>query len=295
MSQNQTEQPLSPFRERLYRIIFKADTPEGYAFDVVLIILIILSVLAVMLESVSTIQADWHNAFVVAEWIFTVFFTIEYVLRLYCVRSPRKYATSFFGIVDLLALIPSYLSFFFIGGQTFLIVRILRLFRIFRIFKLVHFMQGAEIIRAGLIASRYKISVFLIFILLLVTIMGSIMYLIEGGTNEGFTSIPISIYWAIVTLTTVGYGDISPITSLGQFISAFIMIIGYAVIAVPTGIVTAEMATQVAKAKMRRCHTCGKDEHEENAIYCSVCGHKLPKGPLEKKGKKSGVKQGKEG
>lgn len=265
-------------KEKIHEIIFEADTPAGKLFDVVLLILIMASVLVVMLESVQGLQARYSNFFYALEWAFTVIFTIEYLLRLYCVYRPAKYATSFFGVIDLLAILPAYISLFIYGTQYLLVIRALRLLRVFRIFKLGHFMSEGEVIVRALKASRAKITVFLTFILLLIIIIGSIMYLVEGGQNEGFSSIPRSIYWTIVTLTTVGYGDITPVTELGQFLSAFIMILGYAIIAVPTGIVSAEMVAGARGEEERNtqaCRYCGAEGHDNDAVYCKYCGERL--------------------
>ncbi len=268
----------NPLKEKIHEIIFEADTPPGKAFDIALLVAIVASVLAVILESVSEYQAKIGGVLYVLEWVFTIFFTIEYLLRLYCVYRPLKYATSFFGIIDLLAILPTYLSLFFLGAQTLLVIRILRLMRIFRIFKLGHFLiEGAVIVRS-LRASRAKITVFLLFIFLMVTIIGSVMYLVEGAQgNEGFSSIPRGIYWAIVTLTTVGYGDITPITELGQLLSAMVMILGYAVLAVPTGIVSAEMIRTSRKNNTQSCRYCGREGHDDDAAFCKHCGEKLSK------------------
>lgn len=270
---------LSPLRERIHEIIFEADTPAGKGFDVALLVLILASVLMVMLESVSHIYERYAHIFQVLEWVFTGLFTIEYLLRLYCVHRPIRYATSFFGVIDLLAILPTYLSIFFAGTQYLLVIRGLRLLRVFRIFKLGHFMKEGEIIIKAMQASRAKITVFLFFILLIVVIIGSVMYLVEGGQNPAFTSIPRSIYWTIVTLTTVGFGDITPQTELGQFLSAIIMILGYAVIAVPTGIVSAEFIESQKSGYIdtRSCRSCGSEGHDRDASYCKNCGASLPK------------------
>ena len=266
----------NPVKERLHEIIFEADTPAGKIFDVALLIAISASVLLVMLESVGSIQVRFSREFYVVEWLFTIFFTIEYLLRLYSVYRPWKYATSFFGVIDLLAIIPTYLSVFIIGSHYFLVIRALRLLRVFRIFKLGHFLvEGSLIIRA-LRASRAKITVFLTFVLLLVIIIGSVMYLVEGGFNPSFSSIPRSIYWAIVTLTTVGYGDITPVTNLGQFLSAAVMILGYGILAVPTGIVSAEFSREgQAPTNTQACRYCGREGHDDDAVHCKYCGEKL--------------------
>jgi len=267
----------SAFRGKLHEIIFEADTPEGKAFDVILLILIAASVLTVMLESIESLQRQYATVFTLVEWVFTIFFTLEYLLRLYCVLRPVKYATSFFGIIDLLAVLPSYLALFLPTAQYFLIIRAFRLIRIFRIFKMAHFINEGDIIIQALRASRAKITVFLTFVSLLVIIIGAIMYLIEGGSNEGFSSIPRGVYWSVVTLTTVGYGDITPRTELGQLISAVVMILGYAIIAVPTGIVSAEFVKEYksGKANTQACRYCGQEGHDLDAIHCKYCGEKL--------------------
>ena len=230
-----------------------------------------------MLESIEPLQRQYATLFTVVEWVFTVFFTIEYLLRLYCVLRPMKYATSFFGIIDLLAILPSYLALFLPTAQYFLIIRAFRLIRIFRIFKMAHFINEGDIIIQALRASRAKITVFLTFVSLLVIIIGALMYLIEGGSNEGFSSIPRGVYWSVVTLTTVGYGDITPRTELGQLISAVVMILGYAIIAVPTGIVSAEFVKEYksGKANTQACRYCGQEGHDHDAIHCKYCGEQL--------------------
>ncbi|MEZ4985806.1 MAG: ion transporter [Saprospiraceae bacterium] len=268
---------LLPSKDRLHEIIYEADTPAGKAFDVALLILILFSILLVMLESIESFQAAHRGWLMVLEWAVTILFTIEYFLRLYSVQRPLKYATSFFGVIDLLAILPTYFSFLFGGAQAFLIIRALRLLRIFRVLKLGHFLHEGQYIAAAMRASLNKITVFLFFISILVTILGAIMYLIEGGTNPGFANIPKSIYWAIVTLTTVGYGDITPSTAFGQFISAIVMILGYAIIAVPTGIVTGEFVKNIRKTQFttQSCQSCGREGHDFDAVYCKFCGEKL--------------------
>lgn len=264
-------------REKLHEIIFEADTPAGKFFDVSLLIVIVASVLVVMLESVQQLDQAYSRLFSVLEWFFTIVFTIEYILRLYCVYRPWKYATSFFGIVDLLATFPTYLSLVITGTQYFVVIRALRLLRVFRIFKLGHFLSEGAIIVNALRASRAKITVFIIFVLLMVTIIGSIMYLVEGGSEDSdFSSIPRGIYWAIVTLTTVGYGDITPVTGIGQFLSAVVMILGYAVIAVPTGIVSAELIAEHKHiTNTQACRFCGSEGHDDDAGFCKYCGEEL--------------------
>ena len=262
-------------RARLHEIIFEADTPAGKLFDVLLIISIVLSVLIVMLDSVGSINTSYGQLLYFGEWFFTVLFTVEYALRLYSVGRPLSYATSFFGIVDLLAILPTYLSIFFPGTQYLIVIRILRVLRIFRVLKLVQYLGEARLLLQALRASRRKIAVFLLTVLVLVVIFGSLMYLIEDPSS-GFTSIPKSIYWSIVTLTTVGYGDISPQTDLGQTIAAVIMIIGYGIIAVPTGIVTVELSQAFKKQlSTQACPECSAEGHDNDAKYCKYCGSLL--------------------
>lgn len=265
----------SGWRIKLYEIIFEADTPSGKLFDIILIMSIVLSVIAVMLDSVSVIRQNCGDLLYSVEWFFTIIFTIEYALRLLCVGQPIRYATSFFGIVDLLAIVPTYISLFLPGSQYLIVIRVLRVLRIFRVLKLVQYLREATLLMQALRASRRKITIFLFTVLTLTIIFGSAMYLIEGEEN-GFTSIPRSIYWSIVTLTTVGYGDISPKTGLGQTIAAFIMILGYSIIAVPTGIVTVEMSNAARKEiSTQACPECSAEGHDSDAKYCKFCGAKL--------------------
>jgi voltage-gated potassium channel len=262
-------------KTRLHEIIFEADTPAGKAFDVGIIVIILLSILVVMLESVAGIRQHYGPVLQAMEWSFTIAFTMEYLLRLYCVGKPLRYAGSFYGVVDLLAIIPTYLSVFLSGTQYLLVIRTIRLLRVFRILKLVQYWSEARTLFHALRASRRKIFVFLYVVVILVIIVGSLMYLIEGEQN-GFTSIPRSIYWAIVTLTTVGYGDIAPATDLGQTLAAIVMIIGYGIIAVPTGIVTAELAREShASLSTQACPECASEGHDADAVYCKYCGAKL--------------------
>ena len=266
-----------PLKEIIHEVIFEADTPLGKRFDIFLMVIIILSVIIVMLETVPSLVDRYGSLFYVLEWIFTIFFSIEYLLRLYCVYRPIKYAKSFFGIVDLLAILPTYLSVFIVGAQSLLVIRILRLMRVFRIFKLWHFLsEGRQLVRA-LQASRAKITVFMLFVLLMVTIIGSVMYIVEGGQEDtGFSSIPLSIYWAIVTLTTVGYGDITPVTDFGRFLSAIVMMLGYAVLAVPTGIVSVELfGAKTSQDNTQACRYCSQEGHDDDAVHCKFCGEIL--------------------
>jgi voltage-gated potassium channel len=266
---------LSPWRAKLHEIIFEADTSAGKFFDIALIVLILLSTFCVMLDSVREIRTTYSEILYVLEWFFTLLFTVEYILRLYCVQRPWRYAISFYGIVDLLSILPTYLSLFVAGTHYLLVIRILRILRIFRVLKLVTYLGEARLLIRALMASRRKIGVFLFTVITLVIILGSLMYVIEGE-ESGFTSIPRSIYWAIVTLTTVGYGDIAPRTGLGQFLAAFVMILGYAIIAVPTGIVTVEMGNVFRQPlTTRACPVCAAEGHDDNAVYCKFCGSHL--------------------
>ncbi len=260
---------------KLHEIIFEADTPAGKTFDIILILSIVLSVIAVMLDSMKPVQMQFGYELFIVEWIFTILFTAEYILRLSCVGRPAGYALSFYGVIDLLAVLPTYLSLFFPGTHFLLVIRILRVLRVFRVLKIVQYMSAAKLLKEALIASRTKIIVFLYTVLTVVVIMGSLMYMIEGEAS-GFTSIPKSIYWAIVTLTTVGFGDITPQTPIGQILASVIMIMGYGIIAVPTGIVTAEYASVRHKLfTTQACPNCSKEGHDSNADYCKYCGSKL--------------------
>lgn len=264
-------------RQKLYRIIFESDTFGGKLFDILLIVAILLSVVVVMLDSVTSVNSRYGDILYKAEWGFTILFSVEYIIRLYCFPRPYGYAKSFFGIIDLVAVLPTYVNLVFPGSQYLLVIRVLRVLRIFRVLKLVKFIGEADYLIKALNASRRKITVFMFFILTLVTILGSLMYLVEGKEN-GFTSIPLSIYWAIVTLTTVGYGDVSPQTPLGQALATVIMLTGYSIIAVPTGIVTAELAEAFKRTSGNIvCSNCGKGNHESDASFCKHCGNMLQK------------------
>lgn len=266
----------APFRQRMYEIIFEADTPLGRAFDIGLLGAIIASVTVVCLDSVAEYEQRHHDALVLAEWSFTALFTVEYLLRIVCVRQPLRYAFSFYGLVDLLSILPTYLSVLMPGSQHLLIIRILRLLRVFRVLKLGRYVSESQQLSTAIMNSRAKITVFLFTVLTLVVVIGAAMYLIEGSEN-GFTSIPRSMYWAIVTLTTVGYGDITPQTVGGQLLSSMLMIMGYGIIAIPTGIVTAEL-TSVAQPRdptTRTCPSCLTEGHRLDARYCRDCGVEL--------------------
>jgi voltage-gated potassium channel len=267
--------PASARRERLWRIIFETDTRAGRAFDVALLWAIVTSVVAVMLESVAAIHVRYGLALRVVEWVFTLLFTLEYGLRLYCVRVRSRYATSFFGVVDLLAILPTYLSLALPGSQSLLVIRALRLLRVFRVLKLMRFLGEANVLRTALVSSLPKVVVFLGTVLVLVLIMGASMYLIEGE-EHGFTSVPRSMYWAIVTMTTVGYGDLAPRTVPGQVVASVAMILGYSIIAVPTGIVSAEIVHQSRDAgRPRSCPDCARGGHDADARHCKHCGAPL--------------------
>ena len=263
------------FKERVHEIIFEADTPAGKLFDVVLLLAIVASVLIIMLESVQSIDDLYDREFKQLEWTFTFLFTLEYGFRIYAIKKPWKYIFSFYGIIDLLSILPTYLGLFVSGNtEGLLVIRSIRLIRVFRVLKLTRFLGEANNLGNALLASRRKILVFLMVVVMVTIITGTFMYLIEGA-EHGFDSIPKSIYWAIVTLTTVGYGDISPGTTLGQFFASVIMIMGYGIIAVPTGIVSAELAKQPLINNTQSCHNCGEDSHDDKAKYCHQCGEAL--------------------
>lgn len=262
-------------RKKIYTIIFESHTIGGKLFDLLLIVCILMSVLAVSLHSVQEINERWDESLTVAEWMFTILFTIEYLTRIYCSPNPRRYIFSFFGFVDLISILPTYISFLVSETQYFIVIRILRVLRIFRILKFVQYIGETNILLEAFKRSRHKIIVFLFSVISMTVIFGSLMYAIEVEENSGFTSIPISIYWAIVTMTTVGYGDISPITPLGQFLAAIIMIVGYSIIAVPGGIVTANIIAQRDSRNAIKCPHCHSHGHELDALYCKGCGLRL--------------------
>lgn len=284
-----TKKPKKPqqnWKARLHEIIYEADTPAGKLFDVILLITILTSIIFVMLESISEFDLRYHRFLNTAEWVITILFTLEYLARIISVKRPWKYIFSFYGIIDFLATIPKYLSLIFVGTQVFIALRAFRLLRIFRILKLARYLGASNMLASSLKASKAKILVFLYTVLIVCIIFGTLMYLIEGESS-GFTSIPVSIYWCIVTLTTVGFGDIAPVTPLGQFIASIIMIMGYGIIAVPTGIVTAEFASQnkgfqetparipEVDLNTEACPYCSAEGHRDNAKYCYNCGHLL--------------------
>jgi len=269
------DRTLSPRQAKLYEIIFEADTSAGKKFDVWLMVMIVASVLTVFLESIPSLRAQYSPFFIGLEWVFTLFFTVEYFLRIYCALRPITYMRSFYGIIDLLSILPTYLSLLIPGSQVGAVIRVLRLLRVFRIFKLHNFLHHGDVISTALLRSRRKITLFLYVVFLLVIVIGSLMYLIEssGPAADKFDSIPRSIYWAIVTITTVGYGDISPATTLGQMVAALVMIAGYAIIAVPTGIVSAEFITANRDSNNTKvCPHCMKEGHDYDSQHCKYCG-----------------------
>ncbi|WP_065187427.1 ion transporter [Shewanella woodyi] len=260
---------------KLRRVIFGTDTRLGRYFDISLIICIILSVTLVFLDTVASINSQYGQLISILEWFFTIVFTIEYLLRLYCSAQPVQYVRSFYGIVDLLSILPSYLALLFPGANFTLVIRILRLFRIFRVLKLLRYLSEGNVLLRAMLQSGRKVFIFFFSVSLIVMVLSAIMYVVEGPGN-GFTSIPKSIYWTIVTITTVGYGDITPGTNLGQAIAAFTMLLGYSIIAIPTGILTAEISQEMGKSKdLRRCSNCLKTGHENDASYCDHCGSEL--------------------
>lgn len=268
--------PDSKWREQMHEVIFESNTKAGKFFDLCLLAAILLSVTIVMLESVSTIAFEYGNELRAFEWFFTIIFTLEYIARLISLKRPLYYVTSFLGLIDLMSILPTFLSLIFVGAQSLLVIRTIRLLRIFRILKLTRFVGEANVLATALKASKHKITVFMVAVISIVTIMGSLMYLIESP-EAGFTSIPISIYWAIVTLTTVGYGDIAPQSVLGQAVASIIMVLGYGIIAVPTGIVTAEITNIKMHEKLNNsaCLNCGREGHDADAEFCKFCGYKL--------------------
>jgi voltage-gated potassium channel len=267
--------PPGAFRARLHEIIFEADTPEGRLFDLLLLVAIMTSVTVVLLDSVASVRARVGPTLRALEWGFTVLFTIEYLLRLASVSRPLRYARSAYGLIDLIAILPSYISLVFPGGQSLLVIRLLRLLRVFRVLKLAEYLRESRTLAQALRASGRKIAVFLLTVMTIVVVVGTLMYVIEGE-RHGFTSIPISIYWAVVTLTTVGYGDLAPATTLGRALAVVLMLTGYGIIAVPTGIVTAELTRAIVQPiSTQACPACGAGGHEPDAVYCRRCGTKL--------------------
>ncbi|WP_321997181.1 ion transporter [Draconibacterium orientale] len=265
---------MSSTKQKIYEIIFEADTPAGKLFDVALLFVIIISVALVLLESVPAIRDNHYQLLRILEWCITIIFSVEYMLRVAIVKKPLRYIFSFYGIIDLLSVLPTYIGLVIAGSHSLVVIRILRLLRVFRILKLTRYTLAGRSLAKAIWNSREKISVFIFFVTMLVIIIGTIMYLVEGP-EHGFTSIPRGIYWAIVTLTTVGYGDISPGTPLGQFIASIVMIMGYAIIAVPTGIVTAEIINPTSDKNTQVCPQCLHPSHDDDAVFCKKCGSRL--------------------
>lgn len=274
MKDIEKEIPASKWRSRLHEIVFESETRAGRIFDLTLISLILFSIIIVILESVKSVREDYGTILLVAEWTLTILFSIEYLLRVLSVKYPLRYVLSFYGLVDLMAIAPTYLSLLVPGTHYLLVIRVLRLLRIFRILKLTEYITEAHVLTSALKASRRKISVFLFAVLAMVIVIGSLMYVIEGEEN-GFTDIPTSIYWAIVTLTTVGYGDLSPKTPLGKTLASVVMIVGYGIIAVPTGIVTAELTRKSKAVSTQFCPECHAEGHDQDAVFCKFCSAKL--------------------
>jgi voltage-gated potassium channel len=274
---------MSPWRQKVHEIIFEADTSAGKLFDILLLIAIVLSTLVVMLESVHDVQEEYGHLLIVIEWVFTILFTIEYIARIISVGQPLQYIFSFYGLVDLFSILPTYLGLFIFSSKGLSVIRTIRLLRVFRVFKLARYLKEADSLGRALMASRWRIAVFFGAVFMTCIVFGTLMYAIEGGQprnhGEGFTSIPRSIYWAIVTLTTVGYGDISPVTPVGQAVSSFFMILGYAIIAVPTGFVSVEYSKRfITKdgekpiVTTRSCNNCTREGHDQDAVFCKYCG-----------------------
>jgi len=261
-------------QKKIYQIIFGADTKAGKLFDILLFVTIIISVVIVMLDSVYELHLKYGRLFLLIDWIITIIFTMEYILRIYSVKKPFKYIFSFYGIIDLLSILPTYISLFLTGTHFLIVIRMLRLMRIFRVFKLARYVKASNVLLIAFVNSRRKILVFLEVVLIIVVITGAFMYLVEGP-ETGFTSIPKSIYWAIVTITTVGYGDIAPQSVLGQTIASMLMLVGYAIIAVPTSILGSEFIKEKMRKSTHICNTCQFSEHDYDAEYCKMCGDKL--------------------
>lgn len=280
---SQLDSHLPPWRHRLHEIIFEADTPAGKTFDVVLILTILASVAVVIVSTLPGARVEpYRSMYLGLEWTFTALFTLEYLLRLVVVRRPVRYATSFFGIIDLLAILPAFIGLIIPGGERLLVVRTLRLLRIFRVFKLARYLSEATALRQSLVMSRHKIAVFLATVLIVVLIASALMHIVEGNAgNAAFDSMPGAMYWAIITMTTVGYGDITPMTPIGKVVTAALVLLGYSLIIIPTGILTAEMASHARPTRIttRACPTCMTEGHDADAIFCKRCGERLDPPP----------------
>lgn len=264
-----------PWKKKMYNIIFKADTFYGKLFDEILLVLILASIIIVMLESISDFSEKYFDFLYYSEWIITLIFTLEYILRIISAPDKKKYIFSFFGVVDFIAIVPAFIGLMYPGVTPLLVIRSIRLLRIYRVLKLTRYIKAGNLLIISLRSSFRKIFIFMVFVLIMVILLGSLMYVVEDGKN-GFYSIPLSIYWAVITLTTVGYGDIVPVTGLGKFIATFIMLLGYSIIAIPTGIVSAELSREkTKKIKTKICSNCSESEHHEDSSYCKSCGHPL--------------------
>ncbi|GGP72818.1 ion transporter [Shewanella ulleungensis] len=274
---NAEEKSDSPLKQKLRNIIFGTETPEGKRFDIILMICIVLSVVLIFIDTIEHINEQYGQLISIAEWSFTVLFTVEYILRLYCSLNRLHYARSFFGVVDLVSILPSYLGLIFPGANVALALRVLRLFRVFRVLKLLRYLSDGHLLLKAMVQSSRKVFMFFFSVSLIIMVLSVIMYVVEGP-NNGFTSIPKSMYWTVVTITTVGYGDITPQTPLGQGIAALTMLIGYSIIAIPTGILTAEISHEMVRTRdLRKCSNCGKKGHDNDADYCNHCGSELEK------------------
>lgn len=277
-TEKQPDRTVPSWRDRLHEIIFEADTPAGKIFDVALILAILASVVVVILSTLPSARADpYRTVFLILEWVFTGLFTVEYLLRIVVVRSPWRYATSFYGVIDLLAILPAFIGLVVPGGERLLVVRTLRLLRIFRVFKLARYLTEATALRRALLVSRHKIAVFITTVLIVILIASAMMHIVEGNSgNEAFDSMPSAMYWAIITMTTVGYGDITPITAAGKAMTAVLVLVGYSMIIIPTGILSAEMAETRRRAiTTRACPACMAEGHDADAVFCNRCGERL--------------------
>ncbi|RPA62072.1 ion transporter [Shewanella frigidimarina] len=274
---NIEEKSDSPIKQQLRSVIFGTETPAGKRFDIALMVCIVLSVILIFIDTTEYVNSLYGDYISIAEWTFTVLFTVEYILRLYCSLNRLHYARSFFGVVDLVSILPSYLGLIFPGANVALALRVLRLFRVFRVLKLLRYLSDGQILLKAMVQSGRKVFMFFFSVSLIIMVLSVVMYVVEGP-NNGFTSIPKSMYWTVVTITTVGYGDITPQTPLGQGIAALTMLIGYSIIAIPTGILTAEISHEMVRTRdLRKCSNCGKKGHDKDAEYCNHCGSELEK------------------
>lgn len=270
----ESDLPSKPWQKKIYTVIFEADTASGKLFDILLILAIILSVIVICLESIRDVKDSYGAALYIIEWVFTALFSIEYLLRIISIRKASSYIFSFYGIIDLLAILPSFLSLFFTGAHSLMVIRFVRILRIFRLFKLTRYVGEAEVLMKALASGRHKIMIFVMAVFSIALFMGAVMFVVEGE-EYGFTSIPKGMYWAIVTMTTVGYGDLAPQTDIGRTLASILMIMGYGIIAVPTGIISVEIANAAKGQSVRICSSCKAKGHTEDAVFCSLCGNKI--------------------